>query len=132
MSAGASLRVAMLAALRGDAALGALVNQIADGDQGKASPPAITIGEASETGWGARAVDGRALRVPLTVTDRGDGPAGVAGIVDAIDTALAAVPATIDGWRLLDLRFARSRLLSPRQGEWVALVDYGARLARII
>ncbi len=131
MSGATALRGAMLAALRTDGALAALVNQVSDGLPVTASPPWLLVGDPVATGWGARGIEGVALRLPLLVTVRGDGSGQIAQILDAVAAALAALDGElVDGWRITDLRCERSRIVRGRT-EWRASADYAVRAARL-
>lgn len=130
MSAELAARAAILAALAGDAELGALVNQISDGEPVKASTPWLMIGEAAALGWGARGVDGVALRQTMMLTARGDDLGAVTTILARVDAVLANIDGALGDWRLTSLRFERSRI-SRSRGEWRATIDYALRLARL-
>lgn len=134
MSGEMIVRAAMLAALRGDAALMALVNQVSDGEPVKASAPWVLLGDSSVTGWGARGVDGLSLRQPIMLTVRGDDLARVTGVIERIDVVLRAMDGALGGetgsWRITSLRFERSRIMRSRS-EWRATLDYAVRAARL-
>lgn len=130
MSGEMVVRAAMLAALRGDAGLMALVNQVSDGEPAKASAPWLLLGDASVTGWGARGVDGITLRQPLMLTVRGDDLARVTAVLERIDAVWRAMDGALGDWRITSLRFERSRIIRSRT-EWRASVDYAVRAARL-
>ena len=130
MSGEMSVRAAMLAALRGDAALMGLVNQVSDGEPVKASTPWLLLGDSSVTGWGARGVDGLSLRQPIMLTVRGDDLARVTGVIERIDAVLRAMDGALGDWRITSLRFERSRIIRSRT-EWRANLDYAVRAARL-
>lgn len=123
-------RDAMIALLRSDAALLLLVNQISDGDPGKASPPWLRVGDAVATDWGARQVDGRTMRLPIQLALRGDALAPVAAIVERVDTLLREATLDIAPWRITLLRLERSQIGRNQTG-WSATMDYTVRLARL-
>lgn len=129
MSAEISAREAIRATLDADAALRARVNQVSDGEPVKASGPWLMLGEGSASGFGARGVNGVALRVPVILALRGDAPGEVGAILDALDTAMAAVPEVVGGWKITVLRFERSRLRRDKAG-WRIVTDYMLRLVR--
>jgi hypothetical protein len=124
-------RAALLAALRGDAALAALVNQISDGEAVKASPPWLRLDDAATLGWGARGVEGVTLRQPIALALRGDQLGAVTAILDRVDTVLRAVSDDLGDWRITSLLFERSQIGRSR-GEWRASVIYSIRLARLV
>ena len=130
MSAELAARAAILAALSGDDTLAELVNQIADGEPVKASPPWLLVGASAGTGWGARGVDGVTLRQTLELTLRGDQLSAVTTILERIDAVLRAMDGELGDWRVTSLRFERSRIR--RSGtEWRAGADYVLRMARL-
>ncbi|MBT2186858.1 DUF3168 domain-containing protein [Sphingobium nicotianae] len=130
MSGELAVRGAILSALRGDAALMAMVNQVSDGEPVKASAPWLMLGDAMASGWGARGVDGLALRQTLLLVLRGDELGRVADILTRVDDALTGIDSALGDWRLTSLRFERSRIVRSRT-EWRASIDYAVRMARL-
>jgi hypothetical protein len=130
MSADLVARAAILAALTGDATLMGLVNQVADGEPVKASPPWLLVGSAAANGWGARGVDGVTLRQTIELSLRGDQLSAVTAILDRVDAVLRGMDGELGDWRLTNLRFDRSRIRR-RDTEWRAAVDYSIRMARL-
>jgi hypothetical protein len=131
MSAELAARGAILAALQGDGALAGLVNQVADGEPVKASPPWLLVGAATASGWGARGVDGVTLRQTIELTLRGDQLSAVTAILDRVDQLLRSMEDDLGDWRMTHLAFERSRIR--RSGaEWRAAADYSIRLARLV
>jgi hypothetical protein len=131
MSADLLARAAIVAALKDDATLAGLVNQIADGQPVKASPPWLLVGGAVASGWGAMGVDGVTLRQTIELVLRGDQLSAVTAILDRVDQLLRGMDGDLGDWRMTSLRFDRSRIR--RNGtEWRAAVDYAVRLARLV
>jgi hypothetical protein len=124
-------RAAILAALRGDAALGALVNLVSDGEPVKASPPWLRVDDAVALGWGARGVQGVTLRQPIQLMLRGDQRDAVTAILDRIDMVLRAMPDEAGDWKITSLAFDRSQIARSRN-EWRASVTYSIRLTRLV
>ncbi len=107
-----------------------LVNQIADGEPVKASPPWLLVGGATASGWGARGVDGVTLRQTIELALRGDQLSAVTAILDRVDELLRGMDGDLGDWRMTNLSFDRSRIR--RSGtEWRAASDYSIRLARL-
>lgn len=132
MSAELAVRSAVLAALRGDVALGDLVNGVFDGAQVQASAPFVQLAECSGAEWGGKGLDGREVRVALALRDLGESSGRIAemiGRVDAVARGVAGV--TSAGWRIVTVRFLRSRIgrASPAAG-WQGVVDYRVRAVR--
>ena len=132
MNAVILLRDAVIGALRGDAALMALVNTVEDGAVPKFSAPALVVGEMFATEWGARAVKGLSVRMPLTLVDRADRPGRLADATERIEAVMAGLPATLEVWRVGVVRFDRSRTARGADGQWSMLIDYLARLSRVV
>ncbi|MBO9580737.1 MAG: DUF3168 domain-containing protein [Sphingobium sp.] len=131
MSAELAARGAILAVLQGDAVLADLVNQIADGEPVKASPPWLLVGDATTSGWGARGVRGVTMRQTIELTLRGDQLSAVTAILDRTDELLRSMDGDLGAWRITHLAFERSRIR--RNGtEWRAAADYSIRMARTL
>jgi len=130
MSGALAIRAAIHEALRGDEALLTLVNQVSDGTPDKASAPWLMLGEGVATGWGARQVDGVALRQPVQLALRGDDFARATAIMARVDAVLAGLDADLGDWRITSLRLARSRVTRGRSG-WRIDADYAVRVARL-
>jgi len=124
------VRAAIVGALRADATLAGLVNQVSDGEPVKASAPWLIVGDPATTGWGARGVDGLSLRQPLLLALRGDDLARVTAILARVDAVLASLDGDLGDWRITSLRFERSRITRSRT-EWRAAVDYLVRAVRV-
>lgn len=125
-----AVRAAMLAALRSDASLMALVNQVSDGEPVKASAPWLMVGEATVGAFGARGVDGLTVRQRLLLVLRGDDLARVTAVLERVDAALSAIDGDLGDWRITSLRFERSRIMRSRT-EWRTAIDYAVRAARL-
>ncbi|HEX7820322.1 MAG TPA: DUF3168 domain-containing protein [Sphingobium sp.] len=130
------LRQKLVAALRGDASLMALVNSVEDMGAPKQSAPALVLGQLAATEWGAKGIRGLSVRVPFTIIDRADVP-------DRLGAAAARIEAVMDGlsgamtddageWTVGIVRFDQSRTVRSSDGQWSMLVDYLVRLSRLV
>ena len=131
MSAELAARAAILAAMTGDAMLRSMVNQVADGEPVKASPPWLLVGVATGSGWGARGVDGVTLRQTIELALRGDQMSAVTAILDRVDAVLRGIDGDLGDWRITSLLFERSRIRR-RDTQWRAAIDYSIRMARLM
>lgn len=133
MSAEVAVRVAVIAALKGDSALMAGMNGIYDGDTGRAAMPYGIVGECIGADWGGKDVAGRELRLTIGLTDPSAGPERLGPRIARVETLLGGVPPR-DGWRIVTARLARSRVArADRQqpgGGWQAILDYRLRAVR--
>lgn len=130
MSGELAVRAAMLAALQEDAALMAIVNGVYDGTPVQASAPHVVMGESVTSGWGARDVEGCDIRIAIMLVDRIEAPTRLAAMVAAVADVLERMPDQADGWRMLVVRFLRSRIMRARDRSWSAVVDYRVRAVR--
>ncbi|HEX7875153.1 MAG TPA: DUF3168 domain-containing protein [Sphingobium sp.] len=129
MSAEVTVRAAVIAALRGDAELMGGLNGLFDGQPVRASTPYAVVGECIAGDWGAKGVDGRELRLSISLHDAGETPGRLAGLLARIDPAVQAADAGGEGWRIIGARLVRSRLVKAGKGDgWQAVVDYRLRV----
>ncbi|WP_347092907.1 tail completion protein gp17 [Sphingomonas parapaucimobilis] len=95
----------------------------------RASVPQAVLGEPSDSDWGAAGIEGRELRVALTLTDEGEQPQRLRACVQAAEAvSLAGVLA--DGWRVAGLSVTATRM-AKAGARWTASVEWRARLWRV-
>ncbi len=131
MSAEVSVRAGVLAALREDAELSAVLNGVHDGPPGRAAPPYAVLGECIASEWGAKGVDGRELRLTVSLHDAGDRADRIGAMIGRIGPIMQALEMAGAGWRVLSARLIRSRVMrtGTRDGEgWRAVIDYRMRV----
>ncbi|WP_338142971.1 tail completion protein gp17 [Sphingobium algorifonticola] len=121
-----AVRAAALAALRGDAALDALLNGMFDGPPGKASAPYAILGDCIGADWGTKDAPGREVRLTLIVQDKGETGAALAEMLALADAAIGRI--TVPGWQVASARLLRSRIVRAREEGWRATVDYRVRV----
>lgn len=131
MNAEGEIRAALLAELRGDAALAAQVNRIYDGEPAKATPPLLVLDECAGSDWGTKDRPGRELRIGIRIEDDRETPARIGGIMPLVDVAAGRLSGTVAGWQVGSLRLVRSRLVKARDGRWNAVMDYRVRVLAI-
>lgn len=129
MSAELAIRGAVIEALRGDMALMDRLNGLFDGAPARASAPYAVVGECLGADWGAKDVDGRELRLSISLHDAGPTPVRLAPLMARIDPVLRAAIAA-DGWRIVTARLLRSRVARNGTEAWQAVVDYRIRVVR--
>ncbi|MEJ7933388.1 DUF3168 domain-containing protein [Sphingobium sp. AN558] len=130
MSAELAIRGAVIDALRGDAALMDRLNGLFDGAPVRASAPYGVVGDCLGADWGAKDVDGRELRLSISLHDAGPAPGRLAPLLARIDPVLRAMQAPADGWRIVATRLLRSRVAKSGAEAWQAVVDYRLRVVR--
>ncbi len=89
--------------------------------------PHILVEEPVLADWGAKDVRGREGRLAVTIAAGGERPERLRALLAAVEDGLPAMPAGLgEGWRLVQLRFLRSRIA--RTGErWTATAEFMVR-----
>lgn len=123
MSAGAELQAAAIATLRGVVELGGVY----DGQPLQAVVPYVVVEPGPESDWGHKSAAGREVRLAVTIRDEGERAVRLRRLMGRAEAALAGVTA-VAGWQLVTMRFLSSRVAKDRQGGWVGLVEFRARL----
>ena len=130
MSIESALRDAVSAALLAEPRLKAGLNRLGDGESEGAPVPAAWIGEIIGSEWGAKDRPGREIRLGLTIADRGPSER-IAGLVDACEAALVALPRSFAGWENGGAALTRLRMTRRADGLRLALIDVRVRAWRI-
>lgn len=123
MSAGTELQAAAVAALQGVTEIGGVY----DGPPVQAVVPYAIVEAGPETDWGHKSGAGREVRLAVTIRDEGERPQRLRRLMGEAEDALAGL-ATVPGWQLVAMRFLSSRTAKDRQGGWIGLVEFRARL----
>ncbi|WP_097091127.1 DUF3168 domain-containing protein [Novosphingobium sp. Chol11] len=130
MSAEVTVRAAVIAALKEDAALMGGLNGLFDGQPVRASVPYAVVGECIASDWGAKDVDGRELRLTIGLHDAGETPGRLAALLERIDAVMQLLEFA-EAWRIVAVRLIRSRVVKGRDKDnWQAVVDYRVRVVR--
>ncbi len=131
MNAESDIRAAVLAVLRADTALVALVNRVHDGFPAKATPPTLMVGDCTGSDWAVKDRPGRELRIALTIEDDRETSNRIGGIMPVVDAAVQGISGTVGSWQIGSLILVRSRLLRTNAGRWNALIDYRIRVLAV-
>lgn len=106
MDADLALQKALYARLAEDAPLAALVaTRIYDNVPGDTGFPYLTLGEAQVEDWSAGEATGAEHRLAFNAYARGGGRAEAKAIMGAVNAALHDAELTLEGHRLVNLRF---------------------------
>jgi hypothetical protein len=124
MSARAALQAAVVAALKGAGVVAF------DAPPVRAALPHAVVEEAVLADWSTTTWEGREGRLSIRFLDAGERPVRVRAAIDTGEAAVAAMAAAIgEGWRVVQLRVVRSRLV--RSGErWVGTSEFLVRMWR--
>jgi len=126
MTAREALRVGLMTALR--SVLTPLGMALFDAVPVRASVPQAVLGEPSDSDWGAAGIEGRELRVALTLTDEGEQPGRLRACVQAAE-AIGLPGMLADGWRVAGMSVTATRM-GKTGARWTASVEWRARLWR--
>lgn len=130
MSAEVTVRAAIVAALRADTTLMNGLNGLFDGQPVRASVPYAVVGECLASDWGGKGLDGRELRLSISLHDAGETPGRLAVLLGRIEPVVQAADGS-EGWRIVGVRLIRSRVVKARDKDgWQAVVDYQMRVVR--
>ncbi len=97
----------------------------------QAASPHAVVETGPETDWSHKSGVGREVRIAITLRGRGERPALLRGLAAEAEAAIEALGGEIGGWRVVTLRFVRSRLLAGGRGDWATVSEYRARLLKI-
>ena len=131
MSAEVAVRAAVIAALRGDSGLMDRLNSLFDGVPVRASAPYGVVGECIGSDWGAKDVEGRELRLSISLHDAAETAGRIGELLARIDPVIRTI--IPDGWRIVTASLLRSRIgRATGRGEtgWQAIIDYRIRAVR--
>lgn len=124
MTASGALHAALITALSGVAGL----NRAEPGASARASEPYAMIEPLIAADWGTKDRAGRELRVGVTVRDLAERAARLHDLTGAVETAVAALPVIISGWRIVSVAFLRARTVSEKAGNWAATLEWRVRM----
>jgi hypothetical protein len=125
--AGEALQAAVVRALGAVAGLGGVY----PGPPLQAAFPYATVDAGLESDWSHKSGTGREVRLAVTLRDKGERPARLQQLMAATGGVLDLFGGESGGWRVVTMRFERSRLLPPRAsaGEaWAGVIEYRARM----
>ncbi|MEY3658566.1 MAG: hypothetical protein RL425_1327 [Pseudomonadota bacterium] len=93
--------------------------------------PYAVISTTSATDWSTKTETGREIRLGLTIWDAGEQTARLQMLMADAEAAMANLPRTLDGWRIISLTLARSLIARDPSGPWAGLIDHRLRLFKI-
>jgi Protein of unknown function (DUF3168) len=121
-----SLEAAIRAAI--SAALGGRINGIWHDPPLSASPPFVRLSDLITTPWSAKGFDGMEARLTTAILTSGEDRALSADLSAAMEAAILAMPAAIEGARIVLSTPLRRRMVrqgvKARMGGWAALIDW--------
>lgn len=126
MTAREALRGALLGALR--TALQPLAVSVFDAPPVRASVPQAVLGEPTASDWGAAGIEGRELRVTVTLSDEGEQPRRLRAAVQAVE-AILLPDMLAEGWRSAGLSVVATRT-AKTGARWTTNIEWRARLWR--
>jgi len=104
-----ALRAAMIGWLTADPVLAASLNSVSEEAPAKAALPWLAIAASASADWSAKDRSGREIRIALELHCRGDRPDTAATLVRALESRMADLPRTQDGFEIVSALFLRAR-----------------------
>lgn len=128
MDADLALQKAIYARLADDVELAELVGaRIYDNVPDDAGFPYLTLGEAQVEAWGAGDAQGAEHKLAFNTYTRGGGRSDAKAIMGAVNAALHDAELTLDGHRLVNLRFASAETRREADGAtWRGTIRFRA------
>lgn len=131
MSVQALLSTAMSEALAAHDGVAGVVTEVFDAPPVRAARPYAVIEEASLGNWGSKDMAGREGVLAVTLHDGGERPVRLRVLAGAVEEAIEAMPRDLgEGWRVVTLILARSRIVREREGRWMAMSEWRVRILR--
>jgi hypothetical protein len=123
-----TLRAALIAWLKADAALSAQLNAIVEEAPSRTSLPWLAVAASASADWSTKDRAGREVRVALELHCRGDQPTGAGGLSSAIEARIAAMPTAQAGFTLVNTQFLRARAEQRGESRRAVLIEYRFRI----
>lgn len=123
-----ALRAALISWLAADAALAAQLNSVTEEAPAKAALPWLAIATSASIDWSMKERDGREIRIALELQCRGDRSDTAANLVRTIESRIAALPKTQDGFELASCQFLRARAEQRPGNVRAILTEYRFRI----
>jgi hypothetical protein len=119
-----ALRVAAVAALSPIEGIG----RVYDAPPIQAALPHALIECDLESDWSHKSGVGREVRLAATLFDKGERPERLRQLSGEAEAALAAMGGSIGGWRLVTMRYLRTRVVREPKGGWAGVIEFRARM----
>ena len=131
MSVQALLSAAMIEALGGCPGVADVVTGIFDAPPVRAARPYALVEDAVLGDWGTKDMAGREGRVAVLLYDGGERPVRLRALVGEAEAAIDAMPRDLgEGWRVVTLVLARSRIVREGESRWAAMSEWRVRMLR--
>lgn len=122
--AGEALREAAVAALKGVDGIG----RVYDAPPIQAALPHALIECDLESDWGHKSAEGREVRLAATLFDKGERPERLRRLCRESEAALGRLAGSLGSWRLVTMRYLRTRIVREQKGSWAGVIEFRARL----
>jgi hypothetical protein len=112
-------------------ALGALEIAVFDAPPVRAARPYAVVDEAVLGNWGTKDLAGREGVLAVLLHDAGERPVRLRALAGTVEEAIEAMPRDLgEGWRVVTLVLARSRIVREGDGRWMATSEWRVRILR--
>lgn len=96
----------------------------------QAATPYALVEAGPELDWGHKSGVGREVRIAIVLRGAGERTGTLGTLAAAAEAAIEALDSELDGWRIVSLRFQRSRLVAEARGQWASTSEYRARMLK--
>lgn len=112
-------------------ALGSVDLAVFDAPPVRAARPYAVIEEASLGNWGTKDLAGREGVLAMTLFDGGERPVRLRSLTGEVESAIEAMARDLgEGWRVVTLILARSRIVREGDSRWMAMSEWRVRILR--
>lgn len=112
-------------------ALGGIEVAVFDAPPVRAARPYAVIEEASLGNWGTKDLAGREGVLAVTLYDGGERPVRLRALAGEVEAAIETMLRDLgEGWRVVTLILARSRIVREGESRWMAMSEWRVRILR--
>lgn len=112
-------------------ALGGIEVAVFDAPPVRAARPYAVIEEASLGNWGTKDLAGREGVLAVTLYDGGERPVRLRALAGEVEAAIETMLRDLgEGWRVVTLVLARSRIVREGESRWMAMSEWRVRILR--
>jgi hypothetical protein len=104
------------------------IGRVYDAPPLQAAAPHALVGVDFEGDWGHKGGSGREVRLATTLFDKAERPVRLRRLAAEAESTLGGLAGLLGEWRIVSMRFVRTRLVREPKGSWAAVVEFRARL----
>ncbi|MDP8995357.1 MAG: DUF3168 domain-containing protein [Pseudomonadota bacterium] len=106
------------------------IGRVYDSPPLQAALPHALVSIDLESDWSHKGSEGREVRLAASLYDKGERPLRLRRLAGAAEAALGAVAGEAEGWRVVTMRYLRTRIVRDKD-HWAAVIEFRARLLAV-